>query len=136
MLYTESKYAADKVAGMVAEKAASLKANRGLSDLLGYGIGVVSRRLAANPLRYRDYGPYWWGVKRLLNDAEHAVGDEFDPVVASEYSGSNGAETLVMAEMFRDENIATRPIGSNVFTIAEGVDYILFDKDMEERAQK
>ncbi len=135
-MFTESKYALEKIESLVAEKSAALKVNAGMSDLAGYGVGVISRRLAKDPLRYRDYGPYWWAVKRMMAAADHAMGEQFDPVVAAEYVGRADSETLVMAEMFRDENLMTRPVGSNVFTLAEGSDYILFDSDMETRLAK
>lgn len=133
-MYTEYKFTPEDLAAAVAEKSASVRENAGPDDLLGYGLGVVGRRLKANPLRYREYGPYWWALKRVMIDAEYNIGDEFDPVVAAEYAGSSPVETLVAAELFRDDYRATWPVGTNRFDLGEGIDYVLFDADMEARS--
>lgn len=133
MEYTEHKYRPDDIGRLVAEKTAALKEGRGTEDLIGFGLGVVMRRLNANPRRYLDYGPYWWALKHALLDAGYSLGDESDPVVESEYTGSSPVETLVMAEQFRDMSLAVRPVGANLFTLSDDVDYVLFDADMESR---
>ena len=104
-----------------------------MSDLLGYGLGVVSRRLAKDPTRYKDYGPYWWALKSAMNEAGYAMGSEFDPVVAAEYTGETAVETLVMADHFRSEFLESYPVGHDSFELAEGVNYVLHDSDMESR---
>ena len=66
-MFTEYRFTPEYLAAKVAERAAALKANRGMSDLLGFGLGVVRDRLAKDPRRYLDYGPYWWALKEALN---------------------------------------------------------------------
>ena len=132
--FTEHKFDPAKVAGLVVRKQAALKANKGLSDLLGYGLGVVSRRLAKDPMRYLDYGPYWWALKVVLNANGHTYGSDSDSVVAAEYRGRTDLETLVMADQFRSEFLESSPVGTNRFRLSEeGGDYILYDADMVER---
>lgn len=133
--FTELKFDPAKIDALVAEKKASFKANKGLSDLLGYGLGVVSRRLAKDPLRYRDYGPWWWALKGALNAGGYSYGEESDSVVAAEYTGRSGVETMVLADQFRTEWLESAQVGTSNFRLSEeGEDYILHDADMEQRA--
>lgn len=133
--FTELKFDLSKIDALVAEKKAGLKANKGLSDLLGFGLGVVSRRLAKDPSRYLDYGPWWWSLKAALNANGYHYGEEFDSVVAAEYRGRTDVETLVLADQFRTEWLESAQVGTVNFRLSEeGDDYILFDVDMEMKA--
>ena len=58
MAFTEYKFDKEMLKALVAERSANLRANRGFSNLLRFGLGVVADRLRVDPLRYRDYGPY------------------------------------------------------------------------------
>lgn len=132
--FTELKFSPSALKALTAQKQAALKTNRGLSDLLGFGLGVVSRRLDKDPLRYLDYGPWWWALKGLLNAKGYSYGDDFDSVVAAEYCGRTDAETMVAADQFRAEWLQSAQVGTNSFRLgAEGDDYILRDADMESR---
>ena len=129
--FTEMKFDMAAIEGLVNAKRASLKANKGFSDLLGYGLGVVSRRLVKDPLRYRDYGPYWWALKVVLSANGYNYGEESDSVVAAAYCGRTEVETLIMADQFRAEWLQTAMVGTANFRLSEdGDDYILFDADM------
>jgi hypothetical protein len=136
MRFTQFKFDPAAVAADVQEKRAALKVNKGLSDLGGYAAGVIRRRLEEKPAKYREFGPYWWAVKKALNEAGADFGDTFDVLVASEYTGRNMEETLVMGEAFKDICRATYFVGNNLFALdADGVEqYELFDPDMEARA--
>ena len=132
--FTEFKFDPAKIDGLVAGKKAALKTNKGLSDLLGYGLGVVSRRLAKDPARYLDYGPWWWALKSVLNANGYSYGDESDSVVAAEYRGRNDLETMVLADQFRTEWLESAQVGTCNFALSEdGPDYILLDTDMAAR---
>lgn len=133
MRFTEFKFDPAAVAADVQAKRAALKANKGLSDLGGFAAGVIRRRLQAKPLQYREFGPYWWALKKVLNDSGAALGEHCDVLVASEYVGRSAEETLVMAEAFKDIYRARYFVGNNVFTLEpDGVEvYQLFDPDME-----
>lgn len=132
--FTELKFDSATLKALTAQKQAALKANKGFSDLLGYGLGVVSRRLAKDPMRYRDYGPWWWSLKGVLNANGYSYGDDFDSVVAAEYCGATDLETMVAADQFRTEWLQSAQVGTSNFRLnTEGPDYILMDKDMEER---
>lgn len=136
-MFTEMKIDAQAAQARAAELASGLKANTGKSDLLGYGLGVVSRRLQRDPARYTDYGPYWWALKALLRDGGYSVGDSDDTLVRSGYAGDSPVLTLVMADMMRDTLLESTSVGTREFWISDdaaGSPYVLFDVDMEAAA--
>jgi hypothetical protein len=132
--FTGMKFDQAAIAALVDTKRTALKANKGVSDLLAYGLGVVARRLAKSPQRYRDYGPYWWALKAAANANGYSFGDDSDSVVAAQYCGKNDLETMVMADQFRTEWLEVSQVGTVNFPLsAEGDDYLLYDADMEAR---
>lgn len=133
MAYTEYKFDKDTIKALVAERAANLRANRGFSNLLAFGLGVVAQRLQKDPRRYRDYGPYWWALKDAMNAAGYALGDQSDPFIRRAYQGDTAEETLIMADEFRAAYLQTNIIYSNQFMLDAGSPdfYTLFDADME-----
>lgn len=132
--FTEYKFDPEYLATLTAEKAAGLKANTGKSDLLGYGLAVVARRLEKDARRYRDYGVYWWALKSLLRNAGLLVGDQTDPLIEREYKGATALETLVAADEFRSQYLATFFVYTNEFQLSADSPepYRLFDFDMEQ----
>lgn len=135
-MYTEYKYDPEWVAKEVAKKKASIKANLGESaDLLKNGLQVISRRLQKDPVRYRDYGCYWFAIKALLRGIGVNYGSNDDVLLRDAYHGKTPVETLVMAEAFRDEYLATNLIYSNQFILdAESGEFVeIIDGDMEGR---
>ncbi|MFA5920114.1 MAG: hypothetical protein WC856_02335 [Methylococcaceae bacterium] len=136
MNYTEYKYDPEWVAQEVATKRASIKANLGESaDLLKNGLLVIARRLTKDAARYRDYGPYWFAIKALLRTHGCNLGSNDDVLLRDAYHGRTPVETLVMAEAFRDEYLATNLIYSNQFILdAESGEFVeIIDGDMEGR---
>lgn len=133
MAYTEYKFDKDTIKALVAERAAGLRANRGFSNLLAFGLGAVAERLQKDPRRYRDYGPYWWALKDALKAGGYELGDQSDPLIKRVYQGESAEETLVMADEFRTAYLASNVIYSNQFLLdADSPDfYTLFDADME-----
>ncbi len=129
-MFTEYKFDPEWIKAAVAEKSANLKVNRGLSDLLGFGLSVIHGCLQKDPLRYRDYGPYWWALKA----AGYPYGKQSDPLVADEYCGKSDVETLAMAEAFRDDYLKENIVGTNTFMLDAdaGETWTLFDPDMEQ----
>lgn len=134
MAMTEHKFDRNEIKELVAEKAAGLKRNRNLSDLLGFGVGVVNDRLKKDSRRYRDYGPYWPALKAILRERGYDWGsNSADPLVAAEYCGDTQVETLIMADEFRTQYLATQFVGSNRFVLDSdtGEFWELYDQDME-----
>lgn len=135
MAFTEYLFDKAQIDELVRAKAAALKANKGFSDFTGYALGVFERRLAKDPLRYRDYGPYWPALKAALNDSGRTFGDSDDPLVRAAYQGDDLAQTLVMADEFRTLYLANYFVGTNEFMLDgdSGELWVLFDPDMEQR---
>ncbi|WP_295384746.1 hypothetical protein [uncultured Thiodictyon sp.] len=120
MTFTEHRFDPDYIRSRVAERQAHLKANRGIFDLLGFGLRVITERLDQDPRRYRDYGPYWPALKEVLNAHGADLGDHSDPLVSKVYRGATAIETLIMADEFRAEYLRTRGIGANRFLLDAG----------------
>lgn len=99
-------------------------------------VRVIAQRLQQNPARYIEFGPYWWALKQVLNDAGQDLGEHGAPLVASVYKGSSPIETLVMAEAFKDLYRARWFVGTQTFELSEGELYELTDPDMQARPGK
>lgn len=61
---------------------------KGHDNLVANAVRVIRERLEADPRRYLSYGPYWWGIKKVLVDNGVPLGECDDE------------ETIVMAEEF------------------------------------
>jgi hypothetical protein len=136
MNYTEYTFDPAWVAAEVSQKRTSIKANLGAgADLLKFGLNVVAGRIAKDPKRYRDYGPYWWALKALLNVHGHSYGSNDDAMMRDFYSGRSPVETLVMAEAFREEYLKTNLKYANQFVLdGEAGNLVeIVDGDMEGR---
>lgn len=133
MAFTQYKFDRQGIQALAAQKMANLQANRGVTDLLGFGLQVVAGRLEKDPRRYRDYGPYWWALKDVLRHAGYAYGEQSDPLVRRVYRFVSPVETLVAADAFRDHYLATQFVYANEFMLdaATGETYVLWDADME-----
>lgn len=136
MPYTEYLFDPEWVAQEVAIKRANLKANKGDDvDLLKFGLQVVANRLKKDPMRCRDYGPYWWALKAILRVGGYRYGSADDPLLKAVYVGGKPVETLVMAEAFRDDYLATHLRYANEFVLdSESAELVqIIDPDMEGR---
>ncbi len=138
MAFTEYLFDPEKIKAQVDNRTKSLRENKGFSDLLGFGLKVINDRLAKDRRRYIDYGPYWWALKDILNASGYNFGDQSDPIVKAAYHGDSDVETLVMADEFRTEYLATTIVYTNHFMLdgKTGEFWVLFDSDMEDPAAK
>jgi len=133
-VYTEYLFPKEWVSEEIAAKQASIKANLGESaDLLRNGLNVIAGRLKKDPMRYRDYGPYWWAIKALLRGAGVSYGSSDNPIMRETYKGALPIETLVIAEAFREMYLATFLKYSNQFILdAESGEIVeITDGDMD-----
>lgn len=131
---TEYLFDPAEITARAAEMRANLKANRNLSDALGFAVGVLWGRLGKDPLDYRAYGPYWWAVKDVLRRAGKPVGDATDGDIQARYGFADDYETLVAAEQFRDWYHETQFRGANQFALDgnTGEMWTLLDEDVEQ----
>lgn len=132
-MYTEYFFEQSAIKNLAEQRKKALAANRGLSDFLGFGLSVIADRLKKDPIRYRDYGPYWWALKDLLNKNGYDYGQQSDEEISSAYRGNTDAETLVMADEFRSMYLDTFLVHSNQFMLDAntGEMWTLLDSDME-----
>lgn len=133
MAYTEYKFDKDAIKALVSERSAALRANRGLSNLLAFGLGVVAERLQKDPRRYRDYGPWWPALKEVMNRNGYSLGSQSDPIIARSYRFDEDVETLIAADEFRTAYLKQNMIYTNQFLLdADSPDFwTLYDEDME-----
>jgi len=133
MAYTEYKFDQDTIEALVEQRAAALRANRGFSNLLAFGLGVVAERLGKDRRRYRDYGPWWPALKEVMNRNGYTLGSQTDPLIAKTYRFDDDVATLIAADEFRTAYLKTNVIYANQFLLdAASPDFwTLFDTDME-----
>lgn len=133
-MFTSFKITAEEVAPMLQAMRAGFAASGRAGTFEDNAVRVIRARLAASPLSYLEFGPYWWAVKQALNEAGAALGNAGEPMVAAEYRGASLAETLVMGEAFKDTYRASYFTGTRAFDLGDGEQYELTDPDMEQRA--
>lgn len=133
MAFNRYLFDQDAIAEAAEVSAANLKANRGLSDLEGFAIGVIVRRLAKDPMRYRDYGMYWAELKEVLRKHGYDYGEPVFPLVRESYRGKTDLYTIVMADEFRKYYLATWAVGTIQFVLDDdNPEYVdLIDESME-----
>lgn len=136
MAFTEYLFDKAYIDGVAAHAAASLKANRGFSNLEAFAAGVIQRRLEAAPSRYLDYGPYWPALKEVLRKHGYDFGGPVYPLITEVYRGETDLQTVVMADEFRKDYLASQFIGTRVFLLNSdtGEELLLIDDDLEEKA--
>ena len=133
MAFTEYKFDKEMLKALVAERSANLRANRGFSNLLAFGLGVVAERLSKDARRYRDYGPYWPALKEVMNTNGYNLGSQSDPLISRAYRGETDEETLIMADEFRTMYLKSNIVYANQFMLdaGSGEFWTLYDSDME-----
>lgn len=136
MAFTESLFNKTHIDEVAALAAASLKANRGFSNFESFAAGVIERRLAKDPARYLDYGMYWAALKEVLRKHGYDFGSPVYPLIREVYCGDSDLQTIVMADEFRKDYLATQFVGTRVFLLNKdtGEDFSLIDDDMEQRS--
>ena len=133
MAFTEYKFDKEMLKALVAERSANLRANRGFSNLLAFGLGVVAERLSKDARRYRDYGPYWPALKEVMNANGYNLGSQSDPLISRAYRGETDEETLIMADEFRTMYLKSNIVYANQFMLdaGSGEFWTLYDSDMD-----
>jgi hypothetical protein len=126
-----SSAAADRMAGVLRNVA---KSTGNEANALNVAVASVMKRFALHGgQRYTDYGPYWFALKDVLNRNGQDLGAAMDTEIAAEYCGTSDLETLIMADMFREINLAINPVGTVKYQLDgySGEEWILRDPDME-----
>jgi len=133
MNYTNYRYFDQEIEALLHIKRSNVLKNTGRTDWGAFMAQVIAWRLSRDPLRYKDYGPYWWAIKPILHRYGYAVGEQEDnATVRQVYCGEHDEATLLMADLFREDYLKSQFIGTNRFMLDnEGEFWELFDEDME-----
>lgn len=136
MNYTNYRFDPKAIEQEIKTSQENLKKHMNLSDLKGYAVGVINRRLIKDPMRYRDYGMYWPALKEVLRNHGHDYGLPVYAQIAEVYKGETDLQTLIMADQFRADYLDTYAIGTNSFVLSDDDPEFIsfFDEDMENRA--
>ena len=98
--YTAYKFKPSFVEKRLKSYKSNLMKFKGHDNLVANAVRVIRERLEADPRRYLSYGPYWWGIKKVLVDNGVPLGECDDEEIRLAYSGATDEETIVMAEEF------------------------------------
>ena len=136
-MFMNFKIDAADAAARLSDMQAGFAASGKPGSFIDNAVRVIGMRMVSHPEQHVEFGPYWWAVKQVLNDAGYSFGERGNPMVAAEYVGASPAETLVMAEAFKDLYRASYIVGTSSFDLggdSEGETQDLGDDDMRERA--
>jgi hypothetical protein len=92
--------------------------------------------LAVDHLYYRNFGWYWWGIKRELKRLGHGpselkhLGDYYDGSVDVYYADLEIPDMIDAALVHQDQHRFHKRNNSRSF-LPDGEPYILFDEDAE-----
>jgi hypothetical protein len=91
--------------------------------------------LVKNPKRYRNFGPYWWLVKKMFVDAGDTVfGDHIDARWVERMDYGDAKYNLAAAFAYEDARFGTTNVMEPVHVIIDDGDPIEFvsaDEEME-----
>lgn len=86
---------------------------------------VIAGRIADKKADYRNYGPWWWPIKRALIAQGLATG-YVDEEVADALSFGNGLDDMLCGDAYR-----TSFLGSSIAETKQHGQYVIHDPDME-----
>jgi len=92
--------------------------------------------LKRNPLRYRDYGPYWWLVKKAIIDSEfNGFGENIEKATFEQFDYGNNETNLLVGYwysmlMFEMGN-AEKSLHSIDTEDGGAIEYTVADEEME-----
>ena len=93
MAYTAYKFKPSFVEKRLKSYKSNLMKFKGHDNLVANAVRVIRERLEADPRRYLSYGPYWWGIKKVLVDNGVPLGECDDEEIRLAYSGATDEET-------------------------------------------
>ena len=93
MAYTAYKFKPSFVEKRLKSYKSNLMKFKGHDNLVANAVRVIRERLEADPRRYLSYGPYWWGIKKVLVDNGVPLGECDDEEIRLAYSGATLPET-------------------------------------------
>ena len=101
------------------------------------GIADILRK---RPLRYRTFGPYWWGVKAaMIEQGITEFGSHIDKEWLEDLGYGDSAYNLLAAWAYEDTRFAGGQMIENPYHVlmagdGEAVEYACNDEEMEAKA--
>lgn len=135
-MFTQYLYSPVQLSEAAVSTAASLAQTQPGEDPAIFAAQIIAERLRDDPMRYLEYGPYWWAVKAALRERGFDFGPADDDQVRIEYGGRFPAYTSIVAgEQFRDYYLQHFFAGASLFWLDDQAEesYALADQDMEIR---
>lgn len=110
-------------------------ANEDLENWKNVVLPLTAKHLRIYPIQYRNYGPYWWVIKKAMIDAGlKTFGTDIDLEMFEAMSDEDTAFSVFRAMLYYDYSTENDFIGRATHTIVdngEDVEYTLFDNDAE-----
>lgn len=98
-------------------------------------LASVAKMLRKNPLWYRAYGIYWWGLKQMLIERDLIASDFIDAEWVEKVQYEQPAYHLLAAFAYHDErqDIGALEDDTHVIELEDGAidSYVLIDEDFE-----
>lgn len=125
-------YSEDQLAPLIKEGSASFVNQTSWVEAFLQGVSTQVKR---NPLSYRSYGPFWWPLKKLMQDRDLIGGEPVDADEVARISLGDAAHDVAAAFAFQENAHANLTAGNTTFTVdtedGDTIDYVLGDDDME-----
>ncbi|GKT06955.1 hypothetical protein [Desulforhabdus sp. TSK] len=119
----------EDVAGIVASLGS-------LSDWSKGFLPLLASHLRKNPVQYRNFGPWWWVVKKAMLDAGFApFGQDVDAeMLEAMLDPEDPAFSLLLAQIYYEFSLENHFVGQATHTMVdngEDVEYTVYDHDAE-----
>lgn len=116
--------------------AESLAEGKTIQEMVTSFMPVLSKHLLSNPIQYRNFGPWWWVIKKRMIDAGYMpFGPEFDAEMVEAMTYPENAEMSVIAGMaYYEGSLENQFVGQATHVIVdngEDVEYLVYDADAE-----
>ena len=100
------------------------------NDFLKGAANLVNKK----PIVYRSFGPFWWVIKKYLQDDELISGEPVDQEIFDQVTMGNKTLDLAAAYAYHDTTTKDMTATQSIRTIEteDGtIDYTLVDEEME-----
>lgn len=104
------------------------------TEWAGEFLAGAANLVKSKPIVYRSFGPYWWSLKKHMQDAGLIDGEDVDENLFAEVTLGDIASDVAAAYAFHD--ITTKEMTAHLNTrtvqgIDGSIDYTLVDEEFE-----
>ena len=94
----------------------------------------LAQQLRLDPRRYLWFGPWWWTIKKAMNDTGERMGPEDDAGTRALLEKVAGGPEEALKRAMRHYTLTTGAMPNHKFTLPSGEPYFLYDEDVTARA--